>query len=88
MLWWAFILAILSNVRNSRSQMVFKIRGFRNYANFTGKHLCWSFFLIKGLYYRDSNTGASCEICETFKKTFFYGTPSVAASVFWQYCQI
>ena len=30
-----------------RSQMFFKIGVLKNSANFTGKHLCWSFFLIK-----------------------------------------
>ena len=48
----------------------------KNFAIFTGKHLCWSFFLIKlqayrpaALLKRNSNTGvfyeywASCEIC-------------------------
>ena len=31
--------------RNSRSQMFFKIDVLKNFANFTWKHLCWSFFL-------------------------------------------
>ena len=30
---------------------------------------------------RDSNIGVSSEICEIFKKTFFYRTPPSAASV-------
>ena len=33
--------------RSSRSQMFFKIDVLKNFANFTGKHLCWSLFLIK-----------------------------------------
>ena len=33
--------------RNSRSQMFFKIDVLINLTNFTGKHLCWSLFLIK-----------------------------------------
>ena len=33
--------------RGSRSQMFFKIDDLGNFANFLGKHLCWSLFLIK-----------------------------------------
>ena len=49
---------------SSRPQMFFKIEVLKNFANFTGKHLCWSLFLIKfqalspaTLLKRDSNTG-------------------------------
>ena len=34
----------------------------------------------KRLSEKDSNTGTSCEYCKIFKNTFFYRTPSVAAS--------
>ena len=30
--------------RSSRSQMFFKIAGIKDFAIFTGKHLCWSLF--------------------------------------------
>ena len=33
--------------RSSHSQMFFKIDIFKNLKNFTGKHQCWSLFLIK-----------------------------------------
>ena len=33
--------------RSSRLQMFFKIDFLKYFANFTGKHLCWSLFLIK-----------------------------------------
>ena len=33
--------------RSSRWQMFFKIRVLDNFAIFTGKHMCWSIFLIK-----------------------------------------
>ena len=33
--------------RSSRSQMFLKIDVLKNLASFTGKHLCWSLFLIK-----------------------------------------
>ena len=32
--------------RSSHSQMFFKMGVLKNFANFTGKHLCWSIFLI------------------------------------------
>ena len=54
------------------------------FANFTGKHLCWSLFLAKFFTNFIKNTPTqvfSCEICKNFKNTFFYRTPSVAASV-------
>ena len=67
--------------------MFFKIGILKNFANFIGKHLRWSLFLIKSqsqgpatLLKRDSNTGDFCKICEIFKNTFFYRTPPVAAS--------
>ena len=31
--------------RSSRLQMFFKIDVLKSFANFTGKHLCWSLFL-------------------------------------------
>ena len=48
--------------RSRRSQMFFKIGVLKNIANFTGKHLCWSLFLIKLQAY---------EICEILKNTLF-----------------
>ena len=33
--------------RSSLSQMFFKVGSLKNFAIFTGKHLCWSLFLIK-----------------------------------------
>ena len=53
------------NYRSSRSRLLFKISVLKNFANFTGKHLCWSVFSIKlqiwrlaNLLWRDTNTGA------------------------------
>ena len=45
--------SIPDKFRSSYPQMFFKIAVLKNFANFTGKHLSWSLFLIK----RDSNTG-------------------------------
>ena len=36
-----------SHIRSSGPQMFFKLGVLKNFANFTGKHLCWSLFLIK-----------------------------------------
>ena len=59
---------------NSRShwRCFVKKRVLKNFINFKRKHLCRSFFLIKSLQTlrcttlskRNSNTSASCEICE------------------------
>ena len=69
--------------------MFFKTGFLKISINFTGKHLCWSLFLIKlqafrtaPLLKRVSNTA---EIFKTFQNTFFYittpvTTPSVYAS--------
>ena len=53
----------------------------------SGKHLFWSFFLIKLQAWRaatllkgDSDTSNFCEHCENFKNSFFYRTPPLAAS--------
>ena len=55
--------------------MFFKIGVLRNFANFIGKHLCWSIFnKVVGLqlYSKETPTKVfSCKICETFKNTFF-----------------
>ena len=64
--------------KSSRLQMLFKISSIKNFAIFTGKHLCWGLFLIKLQAYRptiflkrDSNTGVSCGYCELCKNSFF-----------------
>ena len=68
--------------------MFLKIVAFKNLANFTGKHLCWSLFLIKlytwgpeTLLKRDSNTDVFLRNLPNFWKHLFYKTLPVAASV-------
>ena len=51
------ILVKYSHKRSSRLQMFFETRVLKKFANFTGKNLCWSLFLVKSLLKRDSNTG-------------------------------
>ena len=47
--------AMIKFSQKSRSQILFKIDVLKNFVNFTGKHLCWSLFLIK--FKTDSNKG-------------------------------
>ena len=61
----------------------------KNFAKFTGNHLCHSLFLDKvagqvcNLFKKKTLAQAlSCKFCEIFKNAFFCRTPPVAASVF------
>ena len=38
---------LLKKSKSSRSQIIFEINSFKNFAKFTGKHLFWGLFLIK-----------------------------------------
>ena len=58
--------------------MFFKIGVLKNFANFTGKHLCWSLFLINlqafrsaTLLNKDSNTGVILWNLQNISKLFF-----------------
>ena len=61
---WRYTASKTSLHRSSRRQILFQIGVLKNFAIFTGKHLCWSLFLIKlqdwnpaTLIKGDSNTG-------------------------------
>ena len=62
--------------RSSHSQKLFKIGVLKSFAIFTGKHLCWSLFLIKfnkpffnkPWLERDSNMGNFLWILRNFKE--------------------
>ena len=71
----ASLVFIKNRYRSSRSIMFFKIDALENFAIFTGKHLCWSFLLIKL-----QTQVFSCEYCKIFKSSFFHRTPPVATS--------
>ena len=43
--------------RSSRLKVFFKIGAFKNLQNFTGKHLCWSLFLIKLFFTKQEVNG-------------------------------
>ena len=55
---------------SSRWQMFFNIGVLKNIPIFTGKHLCWSLFLIKLQAWRIY----SCEYFKIFKNSFIYRT--------------
>ena len=62
--------------------MFFRIDVFNSFTNFTGKHQCWSLFLIKLQAYYEKEVPTevlSCEISELFKNTFYKTTPLLAA---------
>ena len=80
----------LSNICDGKKLLpeVFCKKGvLRNFAQFTGKHLCQ-----KPLFNKIAGLGTatllkkslaqvfSCEFCEISNNTFFYGTPPVAVS--------
>ena len=67
------------NYRSSRSQILFKISVLKNFTSFTGKHLCWSLFLIKlqiwrlaNLLWRNSNTGAMRKKLQSSRSQIFF----------------
>ena len=43
----ASLVFVKNRCKSSRSQMIFKMGVFKKFAILTGKHLCWSLFLIK-----------------------------------------
>ena len=45
-MWLVTTVAPLGKHSNSRSQKFYKINALKNFGIFTGKHLCWRFFLI------------------------------------------
>ena len=89
---WLFQEIFFIIFRSSCTQMFFKIGVIRNFAIFTGKHLCWSLFSIKlhalqptTLFQarpkREFSTGDSCENCKIFMNNVSDGTPPVVVFV-------
>ena len=70
--------------------MFSKIGAQNSFANFTGKHFCWSLFLKNLqteaflLYWKKTPTQVFFrevrEVCKIFRKTFVYRTPLETAS--------
>ena len=52
----------------------------QNFANFTGKHLCCSLFLIKLQVFRLQHRRFHTKFCEIFKNTYFEEHPLTTAS--------
>ena len=76
--------------RSSRPDVFCEKDVLRNFAKFTGKHLCQSLFFNKvaggACNFIKKETLAqvfSCELCEISKYTSFYRTPLAAASAIW-----
>ena len=77
-------------VRSSRLQIIFKISVLKTFANFTLKHLWWSFFLIKLQFRRLAilfkkkllHRCFPVNIAKFLRTPFFYRTPLVAVSAF------
>ena len=72
----------------SRSQMFFKIEILKHFTNLTGKHLRWSFFVIKlqalrpeTLLKTDSNTGIFLWYFQIFKENIFL--QNISGGCFW-----
>ena len=78
-----FLYTRSSHRRNSMRKGV-----LRNFAKFTGKHLCQSLFFNKvaALIVKKETLAQvfSSEYCEISKNTFFYRTATVVASVYFR----
>ena len=75
--WEPLSLLFLKLYRTSRPEIIWG-KGFKKFAKFTGKHMCWSIFSIQlqafsvQLYWRIAfNTCISCEFYEMFKNIIF-----------------
>ena len=64
--------------KSSLPEVFCKRRVLRNFAKFTGKHLCQS--LCNFVKQETLAQVFSCEFCEISKNTFLHRTPLVAAS--------
>ena len=75
--------AVILQYRSSRPEVFCKKGVFRNFAKFTGKHLCQSLFFNQVAGLRHGFCCQFCEIsksCKISKSTFYLKTPLVAAS--------
>ena len=65
-----------------KTHVLVKIVVLKNFSIFTGKHLCWSLFLMKShrpvtLLKERFQHVFSCEYGEVFKNCFFHRTPTL-----------
>ena len=71
----------MSYIRSSRPDVFCEKGVLRNFAKFTGEHLCQSHFFNKKIKKETLALVFSCEFCEISENTFPNKTPLVAASV-------
>ena len=71
--------------RSSRPEVFCRKGVLRNFAKFTGKHLCQNlvFNKVAGVKKESLAQVFSCEFFKISKNTFFHRTPLVAASIYW-----
>ena len=72
---------VLRSFRGSRWSIFFNIGVLKMFSNFTGKHLCWSLFLIK--YFVKNRFQRRCfpvKFEKFLRIPLFYRTPPVAVS--------
>ena len=87
----------LLDLGHNDSHQIYKEAILKNFAIFTGKHLCWSIFLIKlhafKLYYESPTQVFSCKYGQSFKNNFSRWINSIkfklfrSISVSWSKCQ-
>ena len=77
---------LASSYRSSHWQLFFTIDILKNFAILTGKHLCWSLFLIEHFIKKRLQHQFSCQYCEIFKNRFFIQNSLLAASVHMNIC--
>ena len=83
-----------NKIRSSHPEVFCKECVLRNFAKFTGKHKCQSFFFNKVAvpqvceFVKIENLAQvfSCEFCAVYKGTFFHRTPLAAAFVKYNLC--
>ena len=70
--------SFIYNVVTAKLEVFCTKGALKNFANFSGKHLCWSLFLIKlqalglQLHYKETSTHVfSCEIYEISENAYF-----------------
>ena len=74
----------LDILKKQPPEVFYKKGVLKNFAEFTGNHLCQSFLLLQLYLKKYSCTGVSCEFYKIFNKTFFTEHLQPSASKFFQ----
>ena len=74
----------MHEVRSTRLEVFCRKGVLRNFAKFTGKHLCQNLVFNKVADLKKESLAQvfSCEFFKISKNTFFHRTPLVAASIY------